>query len=102
MILDSFITLYVFLLYAPYLLMYFLTQNNWQLNVNTFSFFLCVGHNVDLYFVFIPSHYEIYKFFMYTVNYFAVNSPDFSLDVEDYLVGECSKYVFALVVCLSN
>lgn len=37
---------------------------------------------------------------MYIVNYFAVNGPEFNLDVEDYLVGECSKCVFALVVFL--
>lgn len=39
-------------------------------------------------------HYEnllltIYYFFMCIVHYFAVNSLEFSLDVEDYLVGEC-------------
>jgi len=50
----------------------------------------------------IPSIMKICKFFMYIVNYFAVNGPDFNLDVEDYLVGECSKYVFAhsLFFCL--
>lgn len=44
--------------------------------------------------------------FTYIVTHFAVNGPEeFSLDVEDYLVGECSTYVFyfiewnALVVC---
>jgi hypothetical protein len=43
----------------------------------------------------------MYTFFMNIVIYFAVNGPEFNLDVEDYLVGEWSQYVFPLVVfCL--
>lgn len=47
----------------------------------------------------IRSQYEIYKFFMFLVNNFAVDSSEFGLDVEDYLIGECSKCLLALIVC---
>lgn len=34
------------------------------------------------------------------VNNFAVNSSEFGLDIEDYLIGESSKYALALIVCV--